>query len=92
MQTVDNLAKDALDIVLADAHHTWTVQTRSAWSRFVNGLLFRVPERVAAARKYLEDFWLKDFDRHRAEYNAEKADGDPEFLEHIVEYLLIAGH
>ena len=85
MRTVDNRAKDALDLVLQNAHSKWTAKSRSDWSRFVNGLLFRVPERVASARKYLEDFWLKDYERHRANYNAQKGEDDPEFLEHIVE-------
>jgi hypothetical protein len=85
MATVDNLARDALDIVLANAHNKWSPKTRSAWSRFVNGLLFRVPERVATARKYLEDFWLKDYERHLADYDAQKAEGDPDFLEHIIQ-------
>lgn len=84
MQTVDNLAKDALDIVLANAHQKWTTKTRSAWSRFVNGLIFRVPERVAEARQFLENFWLNDYDRHLAKYNAEKSESDHEFLDHIV--------
>ena len=87
MQTVDNLAKDALDIVLANAHHKWTLKTRSAWSRFVNGIIFRAPERVEAARKYLEDFWLDEYDRHEAEYNAGKAKDDPDFLDYVIDSI-----
>lgn len=87
MATVDNLAKEALDVVISGKHNKWTLKTRSAWSRFVNGLLFRVPERVASARKFLEDFWLKDHDLHSARYDAQRREGDPEFLEHIIESI-----
>lgn len=85
MGTVDNLAKDALDILLGSSHAKWNDKTRSAWARFVNGLLFRVPERVASARKFLEDFWRADFERHKAEYDAQKGPEDPEFSDYIPE-------
>src|SRR6266850_1276523 len=50
----------------------WTVPSRSAWSRFVTGLIFRNPERVREARKFLEDFWLHDYDNRVEEYNRAK--------------------
>lgn len=40
MGTVDNLAKDALNILLGTSKSGWTDKTRSAWARFVNGLIF----------------------------------------------------
>ncbi|MDF0584735.1 DUF4238 domain-containing protein [Bradyrhizobium yuanmingense] len=86
MQAVDNRAKDALNKILAN-RDDWTLKTRSDWSRFVSGLLFRVPERVMSARKYLEDFWLDDHERHLAEYNAQKAEGAPEFLDYVVDSI-----
>jgi hypothetical protein len=79
MGQVDNLAKEALDILLGTLPQKWPVKQRSAWSRFVNGLMFRVPERVAATRKYLEEFWQIDYERHKAEYEKERAPGDPDF-------------
>jgi Protein of unknown function (DUF4238) len=72
MQTVDNLAKDALDIILANAHDRWTLKT---------------PERVETARRYLEDFWLDDYDRHEAEYNADKGKDDPDFLDYVIDSI-----
>ncbi len=62
MAQVDNLAKDALDLLLSDKHIDWTIKTRSAWSRFINGFLFRVPERVVDAQRALEDHWLDHYE------------------------------
>jgi hypothetical protein len=62
MAQVDSLAKKALDVLLGEDTPAWTVPLRSAWSRFVTGLIFRNPERVREARKFLEDFWLHDYD------------------------------
>ncbi|MGT2437804.1 DUF4238 domain-containing protein [Bradyrhizobium betae] len=84
MGTVDNLAKEALDIVLHNSHTNWTDKTRSAWARFVNGLIFRVPERVASARKFLEEFWLADFEKHKAKYDAQRAESAPDFLDYVI--------
>lgn len=83
MWTVDNLAKEALDIVLHASNAKWNDKTRSAWARFVNGLIFRVPERVNSARRSLEEFWRTDYEKNRARYDADKAPDDPEFDEHI---------
>ena len=84
MAQVDNLAKEALDILLGNPSKDWTIKTRSAWSRFVNGFLFRVPERVADAQRALEDHWLERYDERIEEYNQLKAPGDPEFIDFII--------
>ncbi|HVQ67949.1 MAG TPA: DUF4238 domain-containing protein [Bradyrhizobium sp.] len=84
MAQVDNLAKDALDILLGNVRAEWTLKTRSAWSRFVNGFLFRVPERVAEVQRALEDHWLEKYDERLPEYNSLKAPGDPEFIDYII--------
>jgi hypothetical protein len=84
MSQVDNLAKDALDILLGDVWFDWTLKTHSAWSRFVNGLLFRTPERVFAARRYLEDHWLEKYDERLEDYNRIKGPNDLDFIDFIV--------
>lgn len=81
---VDNLAKDALDICLGRSRWNWTIQTRSAWSRFVLGLLFRNPERIAATRKYVEDMALENYEENEADYNAKKKLEDPSFLDYVL--------
>lgn len=83
MGTVDNLAKEAFNLVLQDDHSNWNDKTRSAWARFVNGLIFRVPERVNSARKFLEVFWQTEFDKNKERYDSEKSPDDPEFEEYI---------
>ena len=84
MAQVDNLAKDALDILLGNVRSEWTLKTRSAWSRFVNGFLFRVPERVAEAQRALEDHWLEKYDERVVEYNSLRTPADPEFIDYII--------
>lgn len=83
MAQVDNLAKDALDMLLNN-RQDWTIKTRSAWSRFVNGFLFRVPERVADAQHALENHWLDRYDERIKEYNEFKGPEDPEFIDYII--------
>jgi hypothetical protein len=81
---VDNRAKDALDICLKRLPWNWTVETRSNWSRFVLGVLFRTPERIADTRKYVEDAALENFEANEADYNAQRKPGDPDFLTFVV--------
>jgi hypothetical protein len=87
MGMVDNLAKDALNILLGASNARWTDKTRSAWARFVNGLIFRVPERVASARAFLEGFWKAEFEQHKANYDAQKGPNDPEYANYIPEAI-----
>jgi uncharacterized protein DUF4238 len=87
MGTVDNRARDALDILLNKTNVKWNDRTRSAWAMFVNGLIFRVPERVAPVRDFLTKFWQADFDRHKAQYDAQKGPADPEFHDYIPEAI-----
>lgn len=81
---VDNLAKDGLDILMSRKPPPWTDRTRSAWSRFVVGMLFRNPERIAATRRYIEDFTLANYEAGKLVYEAQKSEEDPDYLEYIV--------
>jgi Protein of unknown function (DUF4238) len=82
--TVDNTAKDNRDILLERRPVRFDDRSRSAWARFVLGLLFRNPERIAATRKYIEDFSLDNFDADKVQYDAQKGDDDPEYLDYLV--------
>lgn len=81
---VDNRAKNALDTCLGRRPWKWTIETRSDWSRFVLGILFRTPERIAATRKYVEDVALENFEANEADYNNHRKEGDPDFLTYVV--------
>lgn len=81
---VDSLAKKALDIHLGRAPVNWNAENRSAWSRFIIGLLFRNPERIFGLRKYIEDIALANFENHQKEYEAQAKKGDPPFLDYLV--------
>jgi hypothetical protein len=81
---VDSLAKQALDIHLGRGRKEWTGDSRSAWSRFVIGMLYRNPERIASLRKYIEDIALDSYEAGQAEYEAQMSEGDPSFLDYLV--------
>jgi hypothetical protein len=81
---VDNRAKDGLDILLGRSAAKWNDHSRTAWSQFVLGMLFRNPERIAATRKFIEDFTLENSDKDQADYEAQRKPGDPDYLEYLV--------
>jgi hypothetical protein len=81
---VDSLAKKALDIQLDRAPAKWNADSRSAWSRFIIGMLYRIPERVATVRKYIEDIALDTYEQGQIEYEAQAKDGDPSYLDYLV--------
>jgi hypothetical protein len=81
---VDNLAKESLDILLGRRRVAFDDRSRSAWTRFVLGMLFRNPERIAATRRYIEDFTLESFEQDKVAYDAQKAHDDPDYLEYLV--------
>jgi hypothetical protein len=83
MAQVDSLAKKTLNVLLGEDTPTWTVPSRSAWSRFVTGPIFRNPERVREARKSLKDFWLRGYDNRVEEYNRAKKPSDPGYVDYI---------
>lgn len=83
-QTVDNLAKEALDILLGRSHAPWTLKTRSAWSRFVVGMMFRNPERVAATRRFIEDLYLDKYEEDEARYRANNPPEAPPYLDIMI--------
>jgi len=89
--TVDNTAKDNRDILLERRPVRFDDRSRSAWARFVLGLLFRNPERIAATRKYIEDFSLDNFDTDKVPYDAQKGDDDPEYLDYLVRQATLSG-
>lgn len=81
---VDSLAKKALDIHLGREPQNWTADNRSAWSRFIIGMLYRNPERIAGLRRYIEDIALDNCEQHQLEYETQAKEGDPPFLDYLV--------
>jgi hypothetical protein len=62
----------------------------TAWSQFVLGMLFRNPERIAATRKFIEDFTLENSEKDQAEYEAQRRPDDPDYLEYLVRNVAYA--
>lgn len=81
---VDSSAKKALDIHLGRSKVKWNPENRSAWSRFMIGMLYRNPERIAGLRKYIEDIALDNYEAGKAEYDAQTKPGDPPYLDYLV--------
>jgi hypothetical protein len=48
------------------------------------GMMFRNPQRIAATRRFVEDIALNNYEASEAEYNAQKKDGDPDYLDALV--------
>lgn len=79
-QFVDNQAKDALDMLLRRKPERWNDKTRSAWTRFLMGMIFRNPERIEAVRVYAEQVALDHMDEAVVEYLTNNKD-DSGFLD-----------
>jgi hypothetical protein len=88
--TVDNLAKEALDIHLGRSQAPWNGGSRSAWSRFIIGMLYRNPERIAGLRRHIEDIALDNYEASEAEYKAKVKLGDPSYLDYLVKKVASA--
>jgi uncharacterized protein DUF4238 len=84
---VDSQAKQALDIHLGRSQEKWDGDSRSAWSRFIIGMLYRNPERIASLRNYIEDIALDNYEAGRAEYEAQASERDPPFLDYLVKKI-----
>jgi hypothetical protein len=84
---VDSLAKQALDIHLGRSQAEWDGDSRSAWSRFIIGMLYRNPERIATLRKYIEDIALDTYEAGRVEHEAKMKHGGPPYLDYLVKKI-----
>jgi hypothetical protein len=88
---VDTLAKQARDVLLGDLPETWDVDLRSAWSRFLLGMMFRNPERISALRKLIEDITLESYEEYESQYDAIKGENDPQtYLDYLVRHVVFS--
>lgn len=68
-----------LDQLLTVGNQTpWTLETRSAWSRFIVGLKLRHPDAVAELRQAIAEIWARDDPNTRSEYQKIRSPEDPE--------------
>lgn len=81
---VDTKAKQALDIHLGRSPARWEGDSRTAWSRFLIGMLYRNPERIASLRTYIEDIALDNYEVGRQEYEEKAPSGSPPYLDYLV--------
>jgi hypothetical protein len=86
MQKVDSMAADAHRKLLNDSGTPWTVDMRSAWTRFLISLLFRNPEAIERTIRYMENPRGPQADESRKLYDAAKDQNDPSFDEYLAHH------
>ncbi|KQW30777.1 hypothetical protein ASE36_00290 [Rhizobium sp. Root274] len=76
---VDTMAADALENLHTHGNAAaWTVESRSAWTRFMISMLLRGPDDIATFRKQYRKDWVETTDEMEARYRVMKTPDDPE--------------
>jgi hypothetical protein len=74
----DRKASEALQLLLTDAEFlTWTVELRSAWSRFVVALHLRHPDAMPELRAAVQSIWDGSGESYQQSYEEIKKPEDP---------------
>ena len=84
LKSVDNDASLSLDKHLTGNNKIWTSKKRSAWSRFIIGLIVRHPDMIAELRVAASTAWTNSDASSQAEYEKIK---EPEFPATFSEYI-----
>jgi hypothetical protein len=82
----DNGAADALSKFFEQGY-VWTSKPRSAWSRFIMGLMHRTPEQVEYLKSLIEQDYPKYLEEFRQKYDALKRPNDPPTYEEYMAQL-----
>jgi hypothetical protein len=89
----DRMASDALELLLADAPpEAWTVEVRSAWSRFVVALHLRHPDAMPELRAAAQSVWEGSGVASQEQYEIiRKPEDPPTFDEWLATHDPLAG-
>lgn len=83
---IDSLAATALAILEGSTLETWTIDTRSAWSRFMLSLMLRCPEDIEIFRRQWRGHYLSTSGRLEAKYDELRGAQDPPtFAEYLAQ-------
>jgi hypothetical protein len=86
LQDFDNKASSALQQHLRMSSDPWDAEIRSAWSRFVMGLILRHPDVMQEIRVAAKSLWDKGHDETQRGYEAIRKPNDPVTFE---EYMVL---
>lgn len=81
MMPADTDAAQAMTILLGAGPMEWTRKQRSAWSRFLMGMLLRHPEDVAELKQLVDDDWTNLAQDVRDRYTSKRTSEMPETAE-----------
>jgi hypothetical protein len=74
----DRTASDALELILASApFSSWSVELRSAWSRFIIALHFRHPDAMPELRSAAQSIWKGSGEKSQQQYERIRKPEDP---------------
>jgi hypothetical protein len=74
----DRAASEALELVLANApFSSWSVESRSAWSRFIVAIHFRHPDAMPELRSAAQSVWEGSGKKSQQAYELIKTSEDP---------------
>lgn len=78
MMPADSGAAEAMKVFLASGPTLeWTRPQRSAWSRFIMGMLMRHPDDVAELKRLVDDDWTNLTDEMQEQYRLRRYEGMP---------------
>jgi hypothetical protein len=82
MMPADTSAAEAMKVFMRiGTKLDWTRKQRSAWSRFIMGMLMRHPDDIAELKQLIEDDWTNLTDEMREQYRQRWQEGMPETAE-----------
>jgi hypothetical protein len=78
MAPVDNMASDALQLMISRPGIQLDERHKSAWARFIMSLIYRNPVNVSIIRDHITALWATGLDDLQEAYTARRSPGDPE--------------
>lgn len=90
---IDTQASLALERILSRDRSPWAEELRSAWTRYLLSLIFRVPSTIALVKKHVSDLWEIGVNDLRDDYAGRKGETDPDtFDEYMAQTHAAAPH
>lgn len=81
---LDTAADRALKKILSGDQSPWDGETRSAWTRYLLSLMFRMPTIVHALRSHIVEMWKEGMRALEADYENRRLPSDPPtFAEYV---------
>jgi hypothetical protein len=75
---LDTEAERALQKILSGDTSPWDGPTRSAWTRYILSLMFRMPTAVGALKNHIAEMWKAGIKALEADYENRRLPTDPQ--------------